>query len=122
MRWAPFRIVDNWPAAGKPFVSHGHAGGRFPAMVRVSPAARDAYEQLVRSTVLPVDTIVAEYLADPGSDRTRAVYVMQKTTAERWRFLVITPTGLVDERAPTALCARCHAEAPADQLFGLPRD
>lgn len=120
VRWEPFAQVEAWPPLG-PFVSRGHAGGGLEATVRVSPAARPAYEQLVRSSVLPVDTVIAESLARPGGGDPVAIYTMHKTADGRWTFLVVTPTGFVDESVEIRLCERCHAEAPADQLFGLPR-
>lgn len=121
MRWEPFQQVSSWPALGDPFVSRGHAGGRLTASVRVTPAARDAYQQLVRSTVLPAGTILAELLSDPATHRQVALYTMQKDDQGRWRFAVVTPAGIVDPDVLPRLCARCHAEAPADQLFGIPR-
>ena len=35
-----------------------------------------------------------------------------------WEFLVVSPDGLVEAPSPLPLCARCHAEAPHDHLFG----
>lgn len=35
-----------------------------------------------------------------------------------WEFLVIAPDGKVEERGAIETCARCHAEAPHDGVFG----
>ena len=35
-----------------------------------------------------------------------------------WEYLVVVGSGHVEERGKLALCARCHAEAPHDRLFG----
>jgi hypothetical protein len=35
-----------------------------------------------------------------------------------WEFIVVSPDGHVEDRGPLPLCARCHAEAPRDHLFG----
>jgi hypothetical protein len=35
-----------------------------------------------------------------------------------WEYLVIRPTGDIEQRGRLAPCARCHAEAPSDWLFG----
>ncbi len=35
-----------------------------------------------------------------------------------WEYLVVTTDGRVEQRGKLALCARCHAEAPHDHLFG----
>jgi hypothetical protein len=35
-----------------------------------------------------------------------------------WEYLVVAPDGFVEERGKLSLCARCHAEAPHDHLFG----
>jgi hypothetical protein len=38
-----------------------------------------------------------------------------------WEYLVVTPAGRVEQRGILPLCARCHADAPHDHLFGAGR-
>jgi hypothetical protein len=35
---------------------------------------------------------------------------------------VVDPDGRVDHGAEPTLCGRCHADAPADHLFGTAQD
>jgi hypothetical protein len=58
-----------------------------------------------------------------GSDRVLSSFVMEKSAAG-WRFLVLDAELRVaaDSQVPgmIAACARCHADAPRDGLFGPP--
>jgi hypothetical protein len=38
-----------------------------------------------------------------------------------WEYLIVEPGGAIRQRGRLPLCARCHAEAPYDHLFGPPR-
>jgi hypothetical protein len=40
---------------------------------------------------------------------------------ETWAFFATDSDGNLDGDVDGATCARCHASAPADHLFGLPR-
>jgi hypothetical protein len=48
-------------------------------------------------------------------------YAMRKAGTE-WTFVRLSAQGGVLESGALALCAGCHAQAPADHVFGLPRD
>jgi len=37
-----------------------------------------------------------------------------------WEFLVLDQDLRIEARGPMPLCARCHAAAPSDFLFGPP--
>jgi hypothetical protein len=39
-----------------------------------------------------------------------------------WEFVVLDAAGRLEDRGKLALCARCHAEATADWVFGLPAE
>ncbi len=120
LRWTQFDEAKGWPPVNdEPFTSRGHAGGRWTLTVRVSPDARDAYAALTPGSSLPSGAVVAAFHHDPARGRPGPIYVMEKAS-QRWRFTVVNPDGLVREGS-VALCARCHAEAVADHLFGLPR-
>jgi len=122
--WSRFAEVQGWPPVGEPFTNSGHAGAGARGVVRVSPEGRTAYEQLVSDSELPDGAVVALFheLA-PG--RPGPVYVMEKAGAV-WRFSTCRADGTEFEpadaaTASTAGCRRCHADAVADSLFGLPR-
>lgn len=83
--------------------------------MRVSPGARSAYANWVRGQRMPPRTVIAMF--HWLRDQRGPVYVMSKRASGAWRFLVLAPDGHVLHE-PTALCRRCHAEAPADDVFG----
>jgi hypothetical protein len=121
--WSRFAEVQSWPAVGEPFANSGHAGAGTRAVVRVSPAARAAYGHLVKDSELPDRALVALF-HELGPGRPGAVYVMEKVGAG-WRFSTYRADG--SELEPTQAasvsaegCRRCHADAVADSLFGLP--
>lgn len=111
--------MRSWAPLGEPFPSRDHALGRYVASLYVSPEAREAYRTLTSSTVLPRGAILAERLDEPGSGRPVAFYAMQKAEDGRWRYLVVGPSGEL-QPGSTELCQRCHAEAPGDELYGVP--
>ncbi len=122
--WSRFAEIQSWPVAGEPFTNLGHVGAGAEAVVRVSPDARAAYEHLVKDSELPNGTIVALF-HELGPGRAGLVYVMEKTNGA-WRFSSYHPDGTEltaaePANASTAGCERCHADAVADSLFGLPR-
>jgi hypothetical protein len=120
--WDHFEEVRRWQSAhAKPFLSLGHLSGRYTASVFVDPAARDAYLNLVTSSLLPVGTIVAEFHQEARTGHQGPLFAMQKLAAGRWEYLVVDPEGRVEKRGQLALCQRCHAEGVADHLFGIPR-
>jgi predicted nucleic acid-binding protein len=71
--------------------------------------------------VLDPGSVLVEALTDRSKSHPDELYVMEKLGDGTWRFLVVSADGAIDAAAVTALCHRCHAEAVADGLFGLPR-
>ena len=122
--WPRFAEVQSWPSVGAPFANRGHAGMGPLAVVRVSPEARDAYTHLVQESVLPDGAVVA--LFHMGTARgSSSTYVMQKS-AGAWSFLTLDASGVenatpVESGRAGEACRRCHADAVADSLFGVPR-
>lgn len=67
--------------------------------------------------VMPADTwIVAEHQARQGN--APGPYYFAHKTSAGWDFGSATPEGYL-RAPPDAACAHCHAEAPADSVFGL---
>jgi hypothetical protein len=64
--------------------------------------------------------LIAQRHHPPGSDAVVSWYVMEKRSADSWRFLVLDPERRVAAREDLAPCVRCHVEAPHDHLFGPP--
>jgi hypothetical protein len=87
--------------------------------VHVMPSALEAYRALTAGKQWEVGTSVAAFHRhgdEPGS-----VFAMTKLAAGGWEYVVVAPDGTVEDRGALPLCARCHADAPADSLFGVPR-
>lgn len=88
-----------------------------------------AYPGIGPARTLPPGSILVQRLFLPGGAAPEMVFAMVKrdTAApaspaeELWEFLVLDPTGLVIERGALEACARCHAEAPHDAVFGRAR-
>jgi hypothetical protein len=102
--------------------SGGHAGGPYSAELRVSPEARQAYLELAPGSELPPGSTVAEFHRDQQGNA-GPIFVMQKSNATppTWSFTALDAQGRVLRSGALGDCARCHAEAVADQLFGIAR-
>ena len=119
--WERFAEVAAWPPINaRSFASAGHFGGRLAVRIRVSPEARAAYEALVPGRTLPPGTVVAAFHSELRDNRPGPVLAMVKGEGG-WEYLALDAEGRIGERGALALCIRCHSEAVADQLFGLPR-
>jgi hypothetical protein len=119
--WDKLEEVRAWgPVNEKSFVSLGHPPGTRLADVHVSPDAREAYLALGPGTELPVGSVVAEFQRDGQTGQPGLVYAMHKIAPSRWDYSLVEPDGRIREQGNLPLCARCHSEAVADQLFGLP--
>jgi hypothetical protein len=99
-----------------PFTSRGHRPEQ-RVDVRVSPESRSTYGALVTDSLFPDGSVLAE-LSHAGDGRG---YGMRKAGG-RWSFYELDPSGGVTASGALALCAGCHAQAPADSVFGLPRE
>lgn len=75
------------------------------------------------SRIGPGATLV-ERLSAPGAAAPLVYLVMVKRApgfdagGGDWEYLVVSPAAEIDQRGVLPLCARCHAEAPHDHLFG----
>jgi len=100
-----------------------HLSGGFSAEIRVSSDAK-GYGDPARSQPLPEGAMIVEVLRSPGSDVVEAFFVMLKrapgydATGHDWEYLVVRRDAQIEDRGRIALCARCHAEASSEHLFG----
>jgi hypothetical protein len=122
--WSRFAEVRSWPPSGEAFTNGGHVGAGALAVVRVSPEARAAYEHLLKDSELP-DGAVVVLFHELAPGKPGPVYVMEKSGGS-WRFSSLRADGTEPEppepaASSAAHCRRCHADAVADSLFGLPR-
>jgi hypothetical protein len=76
------------------------------------------------SGTAPAGATLVERLFSPGDAQPATYFVMIKRApgydppGGDWEYLIVTPDGHVEDRGQLTLCARCHAEAPHDHLFG----
>ena len=115
--WDAYAQVSQWPALNEaPFTSRGHQPEQ-AVDIRVSPESRPTYIALVTDSVFSDGAVLAE-LAHAGEGRG---YAMRKA-AGSWAYFELDAHGGVLASGALPLCAGCHAQAPADGVFGLPRD
>jgi hypothetical protein len=119
-RWAGLEGARTWPLAAGPFASRGHGAGHYTVEVRVTPpAAVEIYRSHVAGQALPAGTAIAAFHRSRDGGAPGSVYVMTKGAAG-WAFLATDADGRLLTGEGMALCARCHAEAPGDSVFGAP--
>lgn len=100
-----------------------HLHGEHDAEVLVNEAAA-AYPTLGPSRQLPSGSVLVEALYAPNQQDVAMYFVMVKPSSAAgsvWEYAVVTNAGMVERRGALTLCARCHAEAPYDHVFGRPR-
>jgi hypothetical protein len=91
--------------------------------VRVNGVLWPLYPKLSPDSVVPEGSIALEFHHDLAGNA-QPIYAMEKRAAGfdpgggDWEYLVINPEGVVETRGILPFCARCHAEAPHDHLFG----
>lgn len=95
-----------------------HLSGRYDRRVRVNAKASH-YVDLIGHRALPIGALIAQSHHPSGSETVVSWYVMEKRE-QGWHFLVLDPERRVAARNDLGPCARCHAEAPHDRLFGPP--
>jgi len=114
--WDAYVEAAGWPAVNPaPFVSRGHQPEQ-QVDVHVNPESREIYRALVRDSVLPEGSVLAEL---PRLNGGRG-FGMRKVGGG-WRFFELDARGGVIASGALSLCAGCHSQAPADCVFGLPR-
>jgi hypothetical protein len=97
------------------FTSRGHLPQQ-SVDVRANDVARAQYAALVTDTVFPDGSVLAE-LARGASGQG---FVMRKE-AGQWSYFELDSRGALLAGGALAWCAGCHAQAPSDHVFGLPR-
>jgi hypothetical protein len=99
-----------------------HLGGDLDGEVLASAAS--GYPLRGPASTAAVGATLVERLSAPGGTDPIVYFVMVKhppgydPSGDDWEYLVVAPDAHVEERGKVPLCARCHAEAPHDHLFG----
>jgi hypothetical protein len=90
-------------------------------------ASAAAYPNLGPASPMPAGAVLVQRLYASGAQSPEVVFAMVKkeppdaATPAAWEYLVLEPSGVVTERGMLESCARCHAEAPYEGLFGRAR-
>ena len=95
----------------------GHPGRRGPARTLASPTL-GSYRSLGPGLALATGTVVVE--AYPASASVPAVYYGMQRRDDGWAYAVTDERG-TPRPENLAQCARCHADAPNQGLFGGPK-
>src|SRR5262249_21737523 len=112
-------------AALRPVVKRSqssHLTGELDGEVLAGSAG--TYPVLGPESRLPQGATLVERLFPPEGATPGAYLVMVKRPAGYdpsggdWEYLVVLPDGRIEQRGILPLCARCHAEAPQDRVFG----
>jgi hypothetical protein len=129
---------------GKPFISVGHAGGRFVAELETNTVAEAALQSGVRS--FPAGSLLLmrhnERPAEGGADKApegEAIHPpngVQKPRREtgptlwmekrsdgltaKWVYFALDSRGVQVEANETERCSYCHRDAPTDHVFPSP--
>jgi hypothetical protein len=117
--WERFEESRGWPLVADDIPS-GHGADDLVIQVRVAPPFRSAYVGLVAGQRWPVGMAVAAFHQRRRTHTAGSVYAMTKVDDDRWEYIVSRADGALEARGSIPLCVRCHAEARADSLFGLP--
>jgi hypothetical protein len=100
----------------------GHLTGELEGDVLAGAAG--TYPKMGPDTRLAPGATLVERLFEPGAVTPAAYFVMVKrppgfdAAGGDWEYLVVAPNGRIEQRGALPLCARCHAEAPHDRVFG----
>jgi hypothetical protein len=99
-----------------------HLGGDLEGEILAAPGS--GYPLRGPASRAAAGTTLVERMFQPGGTQPVTHFVMLKRApgydppGDDWEFSVVSPDGHVEDRGPLPLCARCHAEAPHDHLFG----
>jgi hypothetical protein len=94
-----------------------HFFDRAEASIRVNPAGA-AYG--THGAILPPGSLLVVSHEGPSGVAHFAMEKAATATSPRWDYAVVDEAGWVVERGRIPSCARCHEEAPSDEVFGPP--
>ena len=103
-----------------------HLTGQLDGEILVDAGAA-AYPALGPLRRIEPGATLVQRLSPRGSPALAAYFAMVKRPAGYdpgggdWEYLVVDAAGQIEQRGRLPLCARCHADAPHDHLFGTGR-
>lgn len=128
VRWERWSELPGWRVAIERAPSQ-HLAAAHEAETLTNDAA-SAYPNLGPARRLEPGAALVQRLYAPGASSPEVIFAMVRRAdggtpgaadGSGWEYLVLDPDGFVTERGALDACARCHAEAPHDGMFGRAR-
>lgn len=130
VKWERWDEIATYRVALPRAVSQHFAGDHEGEVL--ANAAASVYPDLGPARALGEGAVLVERLYPAGGDAPDAILAMVRRPADAvkpvegageelpfgWELVVVGPDGMVEERGEVEACARCHAEAPHDGVFG----
>lgn len=116
-------LMSSFPTADDRRLPSEHNPPSWSGIVQVNDLLWPVYPRLSPDTVAPQGAVALETHQNAAGNP-QQIYAMEKREpgfdpgGGDWEYLVITPEGAVEARGILPFCARCHADAPHDHLFG----
>jgi len=113
---------------GRPFLSGGHLLGRFEGQILANELAASRLADWVSTSHMPEGAVLVQVHSREGGRVPGPVYGMVKRApgydpeGNDWEWLVLGADGRPRTGEALRACARCHAEAPADGVFPVPKE
>ncbi len=127
--WKLLEAAKQYAAVTRvPYRSHGHFEGRWTAEVLADPKAAERYTSLDEGTAFPEGSVLLQKLRESANGGPGPWFAMQKQArgyypeGGDWSYAVVDTRGNVEQEGRLVTCARCHAEAPVDWVYGLPAE
>lgn len=123
----PLGDLASYVPVGRPILSGGHLLGRFEGQILANELAASRLGAWVSSSRMPEGAMLAEVHSREGGRVRGPIFGMIKREpgyfpeGNDWEYLALDEAGRPQTRGKLPLCARCHAEAPADGVF-LPKE
>jgi hypothetical protein len=117
--WSRYQESLSWQVM-RPAYRTEHGVRKASAVLRASPEAVEAYRSLQLGTVMPHESALTLLVTPEDQGERPYILVMHRDGPGTWKFLTLRADGTLDQADDSGFCARCHGQARADALFGLP--
>ncbi|HIA04356.1 MAG TPA: hypothetical protein EYN66_21095 [Myxococcales bacterium] len=119
--------MANYAAVTETYRATGHGASALDVRTQANGLAKDTWESTDTAEVsYPVGSVLVQTHRKAGEREVQALFVMEKKQAgyfpqgADWRYLVVKPTGVVENEGKLRHCGRCHVQARQDGVFGPP--
>ncbi|MFO0661974.1 MAG: hypothetical protein U0165_19400 [Polyangiaceae bacterium] len=124
--WEHASLLATLQAIDERQLPSNHNPPNWSSVVKVNDVASPVYGSRMANGSMPTGSILVEQHQIVGSDE-GPLYAMVKrepgfdSAFGDWEYLVLRSSGRLESRGNSRdmnLCARCHADAPGDHVFG----